>query len=185
MRKIRSDALWHKLMPEQQKKIEHWFFVENLSYRAVHQRMREEFGVACAPSIIGRMYHHCNEKRSQEREAVMDRLSEFLVEPGADLRRVAPGALTVVSGRLLHRALQKDDVNEVAAISRVMLTSEANEIARARASVAMERLELRRLEFASAVGATKPELAALSGKSSKADDAISGNCGTDLQENHA
>jgi len=144
MRKLRSDALWHKLTPEQQKKIEHWFFVENLGLQIVHERMQKELGIRCARSILGPMYQRLNELRSTQREAVLDMLTEILVDSGTSFERVRTGALTVVTSHLLTRAAENGNTKDVAALGRVMLQGELRDIQRSRAKLAGDKLELTR-----------------------------------------
>ena len=86
MRKLRSDALWHKLTPEQQNQVQHWLFVERLGYVQIHGRMQEELGIACSLSTIGPMYHYLAELRSHERETILEKLTDVITEPGADIQ---------------------------------------------------------------------------------------------------
>ncbi|MDB6020859.1 MAG: hypothetical protein JWQ04_716 [Pedosphaera sp.] len=150
MKKLRSDALWHKFTPEQQDKIQHWFFVEHLSYTAVHARIRDEFGIKCSRSILSPMYQHCKELRSHEREAMLQKLTEVITEPGADVSRVQNDTLTLITGRLLHRSLVHGDTAEVAALARVMFQGESRAIERDRLDLAREQLEWRRAQSAPA-----------------------------------
>ncbi len=88
MRKLRSDALWHKLTPDQKNQVQHWLFVEHLGYAQTHDRIQKELGIACALSTIGPMFHYLQEMRSHEREAILQKLTDVITEPGADLERV-------------------------------------------------------------------------------------------------
>lgn len=165
MRKFRSDALWFKLSPEQQKKIEHWFFVENLSYRTVHGRMRTELGVTCAVSTVGVMYHHCNKLRLQERTATLDKLTEILTDRRSDLRRIPTESLAAISGCLMQRALIMDDPKTVALLANVMMQGSLQDMQRDTQKLAEEKLAFRRMKFAISTGAVDPAemLAQLSG----------------------
>jgi hypothetical protein len=153
MRKIRSDAFWHKLAPKQQKQIEQWFFIENISYRAVRDRMRKKFGVSCALSAIGPMYHHCRERRSQEREAVLERLTEIVVEPGSHLKHVRTDTMKAIAGRLFRRAVAQDDTMRVSALGRVMMQADARENDARRVELVARKFELARLQAAVDLGA--------------------------------
>ncbi|HZV34417.1 MAG TPA: hypothetical protein VFB72_07545 [Verrucomicrobiae bacterium] len=153
MRKIRSDALWHKLSPEQQKKIERWFFDEHLSYRVVRERLRTDFGVTCALSAIGPMYRHCKELRSRERDATLDRLTEILTDPRSDLRRIPTDSVATITACLMHRAIVQDDPKTVAALANVIMQGQSHEIQRDHKKLAEEKLAFRRLQFAVSSGA--------------------------------
>lgn len=131
---------------EQQKRIEHWLFTEHLSYAQTHARMREELRITCALSTIGPMYRHLKESRSNEREAILQKLTEVITEPGADIDGIRAGSLAVISKRLLDRAMARDNSDEIVALGRVMLRGEGREIQRDRVELARQSLALRRWE---------------------------------------
>ncbi|MDB6021844.1 MAG: hypothetical protein JWQ04_1701 [Pedosphaera sp.] len=144
MKKLRSDALWHKLTPEQQAKIQHWFFAERLSYSAVHARMRNELGITCARSILGPIYHYCNDLRSNDSEAIREKLTEAITEPGADLSRVRIDSLTLITGQLIQKAHPGGNPRHIAALGRVLLQAQSRELERERLELMQERISLRR-----------------------------------------
>ena len=147
MRKLRSDALWHKLTRKQQKKIEHWFFVENLSYRVIRERMRTELGVTCTLATIGSMYRNCNTLRFREHEATLDKLAEILTDKRSDLRRIPIDSLAAISGCLLHRAVMRDDdPKTMVSLARVMLQAGARDIRAGRKQLAEEKQTFRSLK---------------------------------------
>ena len=147
MRKIRSDALWHKLTPEQQAKINHWFFVENLSFRAVHERIGKELGIRCALSIIGPMYHHCNKLRSHERETILQGLTNVITEPGINLNMVRNDSMNVVASRLLRRSMENDGPStEIAKLGKVVLEGQGRDIQQQRLDLLAKQVDLKRME---------------------------------------
>jgi hypothetical protein len=143
MRKLRSDALWHKLTPEQQNQIQHWLFFEHLSYEQTHRLMQMRLGITCALSIIGPLYHHLKEVRSGEREAMLEKLTDVITEPGADLAGVRADSLAVITKRLIERSQARDSTKEIVALGRLMVRSEAREIDRDRVELARESLAFR------------------------------------------
>ena len=144
MRKLRSDALWHKLTPEQQNQVQHWLFVERLGYVRTHARMQKELGLNCSLSIIGPLYHYLNELRSHERETILQKLTDVITEPGADIQGIRTDALTVITKRLLDRSVERADTPEIAALGRVMLQGEACELERDRLELAREKIAFAR-----------------------------------------
>src|ERR1700722_566756 len=107
MRKLRSDALWHRLTLEQQNQIQHWLFVERLGYMQTHARMQKELCLNCSLSTIGPMYHYLNELRSHERETILQTLTDVITEPGADIQGIRTNSLTVITKRLLDRSVER------------------------------------------------------------------------------
>ncbi len=161
MRKLRSDALWHRLTPDQQNQVQHWLFVEHLGYAQTHERIQKVLGIACALSTIGPMYHYLKELRSQEREAMLQKLTEVITEPGADLAGIRTDSLAVVTKRLMKRAWERDNTKEIVALGRLMVRSEAREIAHERVELARESLRLRegRTAFPGASASPNPQSA--------------------------
>ena len=142
MRKLRSDALWHKLTPDQQARIEHWLFVEKFSLAKTHALMRTELGIQCALSIIGPMYHYLNELRSHERETILQKLTEVITEPGTNLNLIRTDSLTVITNHLMQRCVDNGDIREIAALGRVMVQGEERDIQRDRVNLLRERFAL-------------------------------------------
>ncbi len=143
MRKLRSDARWHKLTPEQQNQIQHWLFVEQLGYVQTHDLMQKQLGITCALSTIGPLYHYLKEVRSHEREAMLQKLTEVITEPGADLAGVRADSLAIINKRLLVRSMERDNTREIVSLGRVLVRSEAREIERDRVELARESLAFR------------------------------------------
>ena len=152
MRKLRSDALWHKLTSEQQNQIQHWLFVERLGYVSTHERMQKELGITCSLSTIGPMYHYLSELRSHERETILQRLTDVITEPGADLKGIRTDSLAIITKRLMDRAMERDDTTKVAALGRVMLQGEGHELERDRLELAREKLAFAQAQAVVACG---------------------------------
>lgn len=55
-RKPRSDSKLDALNPEQQERLAEWLTIENLSYAAARERVREEFGVSTTASALAGFY---------------------------------------------------------------------------------------------------------------------------------
>ena len=146
MRKLRSDALWHRLTLEQQNQIQHWLFVERLGYVQTHARMQKDLGLNCSLSTIGPMYHYLNELRSHEHETILQTLTDVITEPGADIQGIRTGSLTVITKRLLDRSVERGDTTEIAALGRVMFQGEARELERDRLELAREKIAFARVQ---------------------------------------
>ena len=156
MRKLRSDALWHKLTHEQQNQIQHWLFVERLGYMQTHARMQKELCLNCSLSTIGPMYHYLNELRSHERETILQTLTDVITEPGADIQGIRTNSLTVITKRLLDRSVERSDTTEIAALGRVMFQGEARELERDRLELARGKIAFARVQAILTCGSPAP-----------------------------
>jgi len=75
MKKLRSDALWNELTPEQLEKLDAWLFEENQSYSEILSKAQRELGFKGSDGSLRRYY----QRRRQER--VMEELAETKGSP--------------------------------------------------------------------------------------------------------
>ena len=143
IKKLRSDAIWNRLTPEQREKIEHWLFEENLSYRETHERAQKELGLTCSPSTIRWIYKRGMKLRGVADLADAQATAEDLDVAVADVETLRSSNMKLILTRLQEKALERADVREVAALGRVMLHGEECEIQRERVALARERFRFR------------------------------------------
>ncbi len=119
--------------------------MEHLGYAQTHDRIQKELGIACALSTtIGPMFHYLRKKCARmNAKAILQKLTDVITEPGADLERVRIDSLAVITKRLLNRSWERDNTKEIVALGRLMVRSEAREIAHERVELARESLRLR------------------------------------------
>jgi hypothetical protein len=146
--KLRSDALWNKLTPEQRKTLEHWLFEENLSYTETHERAQKELGLVCARSTIRRIYKQRSKLRGAADVADAQVGALDLESAGADVPTLRAGNLKLILTRFQEKVVEEAEVKEVAAFGRLMLQSEEREIQRERVALARERFEFKAAQAA-------------------------------------
>lgn len=128
MKKVRSNASWNQLTPEQRKTLDGWLFKENLSYEAVLQKAESELGYKGSESSLQR-YHT---RQQQERlstnvtELVTDavEIQKLGVEPD-----VSRKASFLVAGAFLFRMLREapEKVKEWGPLANLLIQNDHNE----------------------------------------------------------
>jgi len=127
--KIRDDSTWNQLTPEQRETMEGWLFDENLGYAKTLERVKAEFGLEATMSSLGR-YYRCRAR---------DRLVEDLLDAQEAAFDVKDLPLNVSIMRealakllykaVLKRAIEKpEEVEQLAALTKLVLDSEDNDI---------------------------------------------------------
>ena len=145
-RKLREDSLWNRLTSAQRDTLDGWLFAENLGYAQVVTRVRDEFGLPTSVASVGRYFR----RRARERQA--DELVESQAAAEAINRLpVSTGQLRAAALKLASKAAlqlvteQPERLEDVVALTRLLLESEANDLRRERL-----RLEARQFEHAMA-----------------------------------
>jgi hypothetical protein len=126
---MRDDSTWNRLKAEQREKLESWLFDENLGYVETLARVQKEFGVDATISSLGRFYRRrARERQSGEMLAAAVQANELNEMPvSADTLRAA--AVKVIGKAVLKLAIEKPgQVQELAALTKLLLESQDNEI---------------------------------------------------------
>ena len=135
--KIRDDSTFNQLTPEQREKMEAWLFDENLGYAKTLERVKQEFSLEATMSSLGRYY----------RRRARDRQVEELLEAQDAAFDVKDLPLNVpimreALAKLLYKAVLKQatekpgEVEQLAALTKLVLDSEDNDIRRSRLELA-------------------------------------------------
>jgi len=137
MSKLRDDSKWNRLTPEQREKLEEWLFEENLGYAKTLKRVKEQFGLEATISSLGRYYR----RRAQERQMEEFLDAQEIAYQAKDLPLNVPvmreGLVRLLYKAALKLAVEKPgEVAELAAVMKLLLASEDNEIRRARQKLA-------------------------------------------------
>jgi hypothetical protein len=143
MSKLRSDAIWNTLTPEQREQIEEWLIDENLSFQAVHERGQKELGLTCSLATVGRFYKHLVRLRAVDELETGQDLADELVGAGTNLEALRESSMKLLVVRLLNKALAGAEVKEVSALGRLMLMDEEREIRRDRVNLAREKFQFK------------------------------------------
>jgi hypothetical protein len=131
--KLRDDSTFNQLTPEQRETMEGWLFDENLGYAKTLERVKQEFGLEATISSLGRYYR----RRARERQ-VEDLLD---AQTGAfevkDLPLNVPvmreALAKILYSAVLKQATEKPgEVEQLAALTKLLLASEENDILRQR-----------------------------------------------------
>jgi hypothetical protein len=64
LKKVRSNAAWNALSPEQREKLEDWLFEDNLSYQTAWLRAKKLFGYTGSKSSIRRFHDRASQERT-------------------------------------------------------------------------------------------------------------------------
>ncbi|HWF19844.1 MAG TPA: hypothetical protein VG754_11280 [Verrucomicrobiae bacterium] len=141
MKKMRSNAGWNTFTPQQKEAIEEWLLVQNLSYKAVLKRCAEELGLKWSLTAICRTYKHLAAARAVRDTMAMDKTSEELIEKGKPAERLRPSIMKMAATRLLEKAIENSDTQDMARYGRLLMQGEAQQIQRDRAALAAKRHE--------------------------------------------
>jgi hypothetical protein len=146
--KLRSDALWNTLTPEQRDKLREWLLDQNLSYRETHERAQKELGLVCSPSSIARTYRYLFNQRTAEEVTDAADLATDLDQTGANEAKMRSSTMKLVTARFLELAAGKADTRDIYTLGRLALQSQEREIQLQRIALARERFEFKASEAA-------------------------------------
>jgi hypothetical protein len=143
MSKLRSDAIWNALTPEQREKIEEWLLEKNLSLKEAHERAQKELGLTCSFSTVWRFHALLLKLRSVADLDGRQSAAEELAVAGATLEALRSSSMKLIAGRLLEKAMERGDLKEISVLGRLMLLHEEREIERERVNLSRERFQFR------------------------------------------
>ncbi len=139
--KIRSDSIWNSLPAERRKIFEGWLFDERVSYAAARERAQKEWGVEGSLASVGRFYRRVERRRTVADLEAMADAAEKLAGTEGKLESLKASTMKVIGMQLLKKAVERDDVAELAAVGRVLTQTEDREIQRERLALAREKFE--------------------------------------------
>jgi hypothetical protein len=148
MKKLRSDARWHTLTPEQQKKIEQWLFTDHFSFRKTHQLMKTELGIQCALSTIGPMYHYLDDLRADSAFLNAGDFAAQTLNSGASFEKLHSASKLLLASRFLRSMTENADTADIVRLGRLMLQHESSEILQDRMALLAQRFDISRAESA-------------------------------------
>lgn len=126
---MRDDSTWNQLTPRQRERLEDWLFDENLGYEKTVAQVQKEFGVKTTIASVGRYYRRRARERQVEElveaQAVADEVNELPVN-AASLRNAAVKLVGKAVLKLVRE--QPDRLEELAALTRLLLDSDGNDI---------------------------------------------------------
>ena len=143
MNKLRCDAIWNELTPEQREKIEEWLLKENLGVKEVHERAQKELGLGCSLSTIWRFHGLLLKLRSVDELGESQGAAEDVAGAGAKLDDLRSSSMKLIVARLLDKAMTRGDLKEISALGRLMLMHEEREIQRDRVDLSRERFQFK------------------------------------------
>jgi hypothetical protein len=143
MSKLRSDAIWNKLTPEQRECLEGWLLKENLGIKEVHERATKRLGLTCSMSSVWRFHALLLRLRSVEELGERQKAAKALAGAGAKLDDLRSSSMKMIVARLLEKAMERGDLREISALGRLMLLGEEREIQRDRVNLSRERFQFK------------------------------------------
>lgn len=149
MRKLRCDALWNTYTPEQKQKLEEWLIEKNIGIRQVQRLAKKELGIDCGKSTIGRIYQYLIKFKAADEVSEAQSAAEELLNSGAKPDQVRDSSMTMISVRLLQKAMSdKASVKDLATLGRVILQSQERQIQEKRVDLARERFQFKAAQAA-------------------------------------
>jgi len=141
MSKIRSDSIWNSLPPEQRQKLEHWLFVERVSFQVVKERAEKEWGVTGSVVGLSKFYHRVEGERvADELETAAETAARMEGTEGK-LENLQASAMKVMGMRLLQNTVSRGDVKELAVLNRALARNEERKILNRRLDLAQRKFE--------------------------------------------
>lgn len=137
MRKMRDDATWNQLSPEDRETVEDWLFEENLGYAKTAERAKAELGLEITIASLGRFYR----RRARERQVAellqAQETANALNELPINAESLRSSAIKLVGKSILQLAADKpDEIGQLVSLTRLLLESEENDIRRSRLKLA-------------------------------------------------
>jgi hypothetical protein len=135
--KLRDDSTWNQLTMEQRETMEGWLFDENLGYAKTLARVKKEFGLEATMSSLGRYYR----RRARERQVEELLEAQDAAYDVKDLPLNVP-VMRESLAKLLYKAVLKHatekpgEVEQLAALTKLLLQSEDIDIRRSRQKLA-------------------------------------------------
>jgi len=99
--------------------------------------MRQEFGIVCALSGMGSIYHHCDELRSRQPTASLLQMASLVNASGTDAAKLHAASKTLIAAKLLEKSIHGADVKEIGILGRLLLKDDENEIRRTHSRFAL------------------------------------------------
>ena len=137
MRKLRDDSTWNQLTPEQRETLEEWLFDENLGYAKTLERVQKEFGLETTIASVGRYYRRRARERQVEELVEAQAAATELNDLPGNAENLRTAAVKLVGKAILRLASEKpEQLEQLAALTRLLLESEDNDLRRARLKLA-------------------------------------------------
>jgi hypothetical protein len=134
MNKLRTDAVFSQLTPEQVETLEGWLFEENLGYKEALERVEKEFNVKGSLSGLRRFYRRLARERSREDLVEMASVCADALATAKTDGTLQAGLLTLGYKCAMELLVQSPErVREFTALLRALTSAQA--------------LEMKRIEF--------------------------------------
>lgn len=159
MAKLRSDSNWTQLTCRQRQTMEQWLFDQHLSYDAILDRVKNEFGLEASRTSLCRYYQRRARERQMAELVDAQAMSDALAAPEFSTDSMRAAAVKVIARMTLKLACERpDQLKELESLAKILLLSEDNDIRRARFQLEREQF---RYETLSAASEELPNLARL------------------------
>ncbi len=145
--KLRSDSVFAQLTSEQIEQLEDWLFEEKLGYKAVREKLQQEFGVKTSQTALGRFCRRLAESRAQDdRLQTMMSCLEALATAKGD-GTLQAGLFTMANMHAVRLMTEeKPSFREITAWLRAMTSAGAFEMKRAEIYELKEKERLAEVE---------------------------------------
>jgi Protein of unknown function (DUF3486) len=131
MNKVRSNALWNELSPEQLERLDKWLFEENLSYTKILPKAQSELGFKGSESSLKRYYYRRKQEKKVEEIAETAEYVAAMSGAGSDVGSLRTANMKLL-GTYLFQALSEgpERLKELTPTINLMLQNDHNEALR-------------------------------------------------------
>jgi hypothetical protein len=147
LNKVRSDALWNELTPEQRGTLEEWLFDERMSYADALEKARTELGFRGSISSVRRFYQRVAQERMFQ--SLAETAKEVAQIEGAEVsaERVKNAGMKLMAQAFLRTMVETPEkTNEWRGMAKLLLRREAME-SRVRLKEAQLQLQREQMAF--------------------------------------
>jgi hypothetical protein len=148
MHKVKSNALWNELSPEQLEILDKWLFEEKLSYAEILPRAQSELGFR---GSVGSLYRYYGRRKQEKKVEEIEELKQYVADmsgAGSDVGALRTANMKML-GAFLFQMLSEapEKVKEWAPVASLMVQNDHNEALR---EVKAEEHKIRRemMQFA-------------------------------------
>ena len=140
--KLRCDATWAALSPEQREMLEGWLFEENLGYTEVLDRAQKEFGITGSKMSLVRFYQRVAAERAQREFLELETTIREMKGLEVNVVEMQSAAMCLITKRLMKLSLESPDkVREMAWLGQVLIQNEAQSIKRGWLNIGREKFQ--------------------------------------------
>lgn len=133
LRKLRQDSKWNRLTGEERDRLDRWLFEENRGYAKIVALAKTEFDIETTTTSVYRYYQRRARERKAEELVETQLAADQLNGLAVDASSLRTAVVKLVGNAALKLACEKpEDVEQLAALTELLLEAEQNDLRRGR-----------------------------------------------------